>query len=549
MIAVVAVVVLGATGAFFSDTETSTGNTFTAGDIDLKIDNESYVTNNEGVLVASPGTSWDMADLIAGTHKFFDFSDLKPGDVGEDTISIHVGSNDAWMCAAARITDDSDQTCTEPELADDPSCVATDTDGELDDEVNFAFWNDDGDNVYEQGENIFLQGPLSDIGAAGQITLADSQSSILGATAPIPGGTTFYIGKAWCFGTLTPNPQTTGDLNPLDNTGFTCDGSGVNNASQTDQAQGDLQFYATQSRNNGTFTCSQYDPTWPEGQTQGPFVGAALGDYTQPEDQACDVTVDDSGGANFTTIQAGVDAAGTDSTVCVADGTYNENVDITDNNLTLAGDGATATSTINGRVRVDATGVTVQGFKILGAVVSSEGGANGVYVTGGSNSVTISDNVIDGASQADAQERGIHFEVGGTTSATVMNNVIENWGNTGIYINPTAGPVSITYNDFLANNVAIGSSSPNGLTITNNDFVGNIAEAIGMDDTGGAISGIEIHINNFTPAGAGNNVNSYGVTPMDATNNWWDSEAAGDRTNDTPDIDVTSPAGSAFAQN
>ncbi|KKW20518.1 MAG: hypothetical protein UY64_C0045G0015, partial [Parcubacteria group bacterium GW2011_GWA1_51_12] len=42
VVAAVAVVVVGATTAFFSDTETSTGNTFTAGAIDLKIDFDGY---------------------------------------------------------------------------------------------------------------------------------------------------------------------------------------------------------------------------------------------------------------------------------------------------------------------------------------------------------------------------------------------------------------------------------------------------------------------------------------------------------------------------
>ena len=43
---------LGGTGAFFSDTELSSGNTFTAGAIDLKVDNESYYN---GLL--NPGTT------------------------------------------------------------------------------------------------------------------------------------------------------------------------------------------------------------------------------------------------------------------------------------------------------------------------------------------------------------------------------------------------------------------------------------------------------------------------------------------------------------
>ena len=39
-IVIVGALVLGATGAFFSDTETSVGNTFTAGAIDFKVDSE-----------------------------------------------------------------------------------------------------------------------------------------------------------------------------------------------------------------------------------------------------------------------------------------------------------------------------------------------------------------------------------------------------------------------------------------------------------------------------------------------------------------------------
>lgn len=280
MIVFVAAIAAGATGAFFSDTETSTGNTFTAGDIDLQIDNESYFTNPAtGQLIVSTSTSWAMTDLVTGTHKFFDFTDVKPGDVGEDTISIHVGSNNAWMCAAARITADEDVTCTEPEGPDDGNCAVPGAGlGELDSSLQFAFWHDDGDNVLEIGEegSIFLSGTLASMGAAGQIRLADSSGSILSGNTPIPGGTTFYIGKAWCMGTLAAAPITQDNLagqgvvdghsiNGPDvrGTGFTCDGAAVNNAAQTDHVQGDMQFYATQSRNNTTFTCANYAPTWP----------------------------------------------------------------------------------------------------------------------------------------------------------------------------------------------------------------------------------------------------------------------------------------------
>ena len=286
MIAVLGGLVAGGSGAFFSDTETSTGNTFTAGDIDLKIDNSSYaldfniptVETPTGAFVANPANSWSLKDLVPGVDHFFTFDDLKPGDYSEDTISIHVGSNNAWMCAAANLTDDSDQTCTEPELADDPTCTNPGLNGgELDNTLQFAFWKDDGDNVFEPvagdnggvAETIFLSGPLSNLDNAGQIKLADSTGSILGGTNPIPGDTTFYIGKMWCMGNMTAGSLVQdgsgNTINPTtaQGTGFSCDGSAVNNAAQTDKAVGDMQFYAVQSRNNPTFSCSNWTPVWP----------------------------------------------------------------------------------------------------------------------------------------------------------------------------------------------------------------------------------------------------------------------------------------------
>ena len=268
VIGAVAAIVVGGTIAFFSDTETSTGNTFTAGAIDLTVDNESYVTGPTGALVASPNTSWILSDITG--QLFFNFSDLKPGDIGEDTISLHVDSNDAYLCAAARITDNSDQTCTEPELSDDTTCTNPGLNqGDLGSALHFAFWADDGDNVYEFGETIFLQGSIENLGQLGKIALADSahnvwnQSQIGGV---LPSNTTKYIGKAWCFGTLTPAAvAVVGDGNPITRgTGFTCDGVTVNNAAQSDRVMGDIQFYAVQARNNSGFTCANgYNPVYP----------------------------------------------------------------------------------------------------------------------------------------------------------------------------------------------------------------------------------------------------------------------------------------------
>ena len=104
------VVVLGAR-AFFSDTETSTGNVLEAGSIDLMIDNHSWYYGPEG-LVEREDLSWDLKNLTV--ERFFNHYDLKPGDWGEDTISIHVDSNPAWVCADVVLTESSENQRLDP---------------------------------------------------------------------------------------------------------------------------------------------------------------------------------------------------------------------------------------------------------------------------------------------------------------------------------------------------------------------------------------------------------------------------------------------------
>ncbi len=251
-----AALAVGSTGAFFSDSEVSTGNTFAAGAIDLKIDNESYYNN-----VLSTTTSWALNDLTI--QKFFDFADLKPGDRGEDTISLHVSTNDAYLCANVKLTSNDDNGFTEPEaLVDSTAGVGN---GELASLTNFVWWADDGDNVFEDNEHIISQGPIGALGLNGSttITLADSQTNIwTGQGGPVPGNQTYYIGKAWCFGTIGTLPLaqdglgTTSPRTPANSTGgITCDGSLLGNESQTDSLTANVSFTAIQSRHNGSFLC------------------------------------------------------------------------------------------------------------------------------------------------------------------------------------------------------------------------------------------------------------------------------------------------------
>jgi predicted ribosomally synthesized peptide with SipW-like signal peptide len=267
--------ITSATLAFFSDSETSTGNIFTAGVIDLQVDNDGYYNG-----VVSQETSWEQNDLTL--EKFFNFSDVKPRDFGENTVSIHVNNNDAYVCSDVTLTSNSENTLTQPEidLGDDS------TSGELADRINFLLWADDGDNVLEVGEDILPGGVLGDldVNETTTVTIADSNSSIydpseVNEDGALNGDETYFLGEAWCFGAISPTPLPSngyvsgpaGDNNldtfagtPEDG-GFTCDGSSETNISQTDSLTADITLRAVQSRNNTNFVCTP--PTSPSPST------------------------------------------------------------------------------------------------------------------------------------------------------------------------------------------------------------------------------------------------------------------------------------------
>jgi len=263
--------VIGGTSAFFSDTETSAGNTFRAGAVDLKVDNESYYNG-----AISTSTTFGPSDLGDG-KLFLNFTDLKPDDEGEDTISLHVNNNDAWLCMDMSLTSNDDRSSNEPELGagDVQEDVNNTWDGELAGLVQMFWWVDDGDNVYEVGETS-LNGPAPKTVSSffssqnnGTTTfsadLADATTNVwTNQPGPAIGGQTYYIGKAWCYGTMTLAPAvqdnlgTDGPLAPgRVATGYTCDGTQLGNMSQSDGITIDIGFRAEQARHNGTYTCGE----------------------------------------------------------------------------------------------------------------------------------------------------------------------------------------------------------------------------------------------------------------------------------------------------
>jgi len=266
MIGVVGSLGVGATSAIFSDDETSTGNTFTAGAVDLTVDNESYYN---GALKADQ--TWLESNLddgqgpADGAYLFFNFDDIKPGDYGSGAISLHVNNNDSWACVDVTLTSNDDNGFTEPEEVDGDTTDGV-GEGELAQAMGFWAWADDGDSVFEDDETLI---PL---GAAGQLTideavslpLADSIVNLWGDDGALPGDSVRYIGKAFCLGEFTSNGvaqdglgKTASSTNgPLERGfGYSCNGADVNNVTQTDSMTMDITFYVEQARHNGAFVC------------------------------------------------------------------------------------------------------------------------------------------------------------------------------------------------------------------------------------------------------------------------------------------------------
>jgi parallel beta-helix repeat protein len=151
--------------------------------------------------------------------------------------------------------------------------------------------------------------------------------------------------------------------------------------------------------------------------------------------------VDDSGGADFTTIQAAVDAANAGDTIIVRNGTYTENVDV-DKSLTIKSENGSAVVTVMAAVPtapvfdVNADGVTIDGFAVSGPTNEHVAGIELVDV----NSCTIVNTDCSGGCY-----NGIHLG-GAATNNTVTRNYCHNNTRRGISLRDTATGNFVTEN-------------------------------------------------------------------------------------------------------
>jgi predicted ribosomally synthesized peptide with SipW-like signal peptide len=173
-IALVGALVGGGVYAYFSDTETSTGNTFTAGTLDLNLD----------------GGNTNVVKFTVGN--------VKPGDSGGGTWTVaNVGSIAGYLDLESCNVTEAIGTTTDPELADEPTALDTTQLGNY--LMVHIFVDANNNGVWDAGETDVLG---TNAAPAAINTIAASYD--LNVSLATSGGTN-YITLRWSVATATGN--------------------------------------------------------------------------------------------------------------------------------------------------------------------------------------------------------------------------------------------------------------------------------------------------------------------------------------------------------
>lgn len=146
IIVAVAAVAGGATYSYFSDTETSTGNTFTAGTLDLDVD------GNNGV----------------NTVKFT-VANMRPGNQPTGQFRLHNSGSLSGYLDLENISVTSEENgCNEPEIgAGDTTCSPSTGNGELQNVVNMRlYWDNDCNGSYSTGDVQIYSGMTGSVASS-----------------------------------------------------------------------------------------------------------------------------------------------------------------------------------------------------------------------------------------------------------------------------------------------------------------------------------------------------------------------------------------------
>ena len=217
IIVFVGAVVVGATGAFFSDEESSLGNVFAAGSVNLEIDEIQHYYQGDLDATENPAP---VGFGIDGNT--FSFDDLKPGDWGRLQFDLENTDNQVHLCAMVDENNESE--------------------GPLGDFLRFQF---------EQGGYGFLSEVAGVWQSLGIVESGDSTDKNV----------------HYCFG-------------EIDNDSCVVDTNKDYNPAQGSKLGVDILLYAVQTRNNENFNCNELNDLKVVNQNTGntyETISAALG--------------------------------------------------------------------------------------------------------------------------------------------------------------------------------------------------------------------------------------------------------------------------------
>ena len=293
------------TTAYFSDEESFTDNSLTAGELDLLVHVDYSEDQGSYAQYSTPDGTYIDGGVVGGQEDGeplqIEVSDLKPGDSGEGEFCFSIVDNPAYMWMCGELTDDDENGQTEPEAeVDDSGGDPGEGEGELADamQVTLSYCSE------EDGETVIGEEIVSD--SLGDVMLALQSGVPLSgdgdADTPIDDREPFE-GVESAFDDEEPN---TAEQCVCVSWEVPTD---VGNEIQTDSVMFDFEFYAEQARHNDGTTnpcvdetvVTEYDNDW-KGQTLGnPTDGSVYTGVSYGEDQTVlsFTFVDDDDGTDF----------------------------------------------------------------------------------------------------------------------------------------------------------------------------------------------------------------------------------------------------------
>ncbi|MFD1586601.1 nitrous oxide reductase family maturation protein NosD [Halorientalis brevis] len=207
----------------------------------------------------------------------------------------------------------------------------------------------------------------------------------------------------------------------------------------------------------------------------------------------CTITVNDDGSADYSTIQAAIDAAAEGDTICVEPGSYRGTVTVDKEDLTLLSTKRCGASIINGdsetgaAVSIAAPGVTVKGFK-----VSFPDGLLGIAVQSGVDDVTIRKNVVTDVGPVGRLGATGIIGSGPHDNLTIAKNVVEDVTNE-IDEDSNFPTVNGIFVDDQGSGSLTNSTIKRNLVRDLNSDVASIGIILGIDAENVSIRGNKVH--------------------------------------------------------